>query len=149
MQQYANGQEIKEWQDRSYYAAWLSLLIYRERTPTVRRGPEFGAPDFPVPNDTSQWPLFPLVLSGKTPFLLVGGYTLGGLPESGAAYVEYCRKNGIFRNRPYPIPSLAEAQEALNELLASKRWKSLSWTSNPADANRKIEFLKGEVDRIK
>ena len=58
-------------------ALLLARLVFdpppQGRLPSV----ELGAPDVPLPRD-GDLPLFPLVLHGDLPFLMIYGYTMGG-----------------------------------------------------------------------
>ncbi len=137
------------WQyKRDNYITWLCLLVYETKTPGSLKIPIFGAPDFPFPIQTSEWPVFPLAFSDKTPFLLVSGYILGGLALPGSYYVDEYHKNGIFRTRPYPIPTKAEAQKSLDNLLTSQKWNDLHWDHPEFWKSRKIKFLQEQIDRI-
>lgn len=140
-------------ENRDYYVAWLCLLIYDPKPHSSLPNPGFGDPDFPYPafnnpEKSVDWPRFPLVLNQGVPFLLVSGYTLGGRGEPSTWYVKRCRADGIFHTTPYPIPSHAEAEKALNDLISSRKWKALSWSDSRAQPD-KIEFLRSQVERLK
>ncbi len=64
------------------------------------RPPMLGAPSISVMRGTVSEALFPLALGDDVPFLINGGYRLGGVPEDAMSYVRYCRANGVFRKRP-------------------------------------------------
>jgi hypothetical protein len=140
-------------ENRDYYVVWLCLLVYDPKPHSSLPNPMLGDPDFPYPafnnpEKSVDWPRFPLDLNQGVPFLLVSGYTVGGFPEPGMWYVKRCRANGIFRTSFYPIPSHAEAEQALNDLIFSRKWNALSWSDRSSESD-KIEFLRAQVERIK
>jgi hypothetical protein len=149
--------------DRDSYIAWLCLLIYDPKEGEGLPTPGFGGPDFPNTGfvskpkwtvfNSSKWPRFPLTMKRQVPFLLVQGYELAGLPEPISLYLEDCRKNEVFRTDQYTVPTYTLANEALKELLTSPEWHALNWKQLGGEGslwrNRKIDFLKNQVQRIK
>jgi hypothetical protein len=115
-------------QIRDERIAILCTLLYRTESPKPLRPPMFGGPDMPYWSMKHvDWPCFPLAISDGVPFLLVSGYDLGGVPESGSAYLKYCKKNGTFRTKAYKIPPRQKAEKALEKLFSSTRWKKIKW----------------------
>jgi hypothetical protein len=86
--------------------------------------------------------------------LLVEGYALAGQVLPSSYFIGDCQVHGVFRTHPYPVPTHAEAQAALNELVSSAAWKALPWreSNSPEHAhdqqNWKIAFLQKQVDRV-
>jgi hypothetical protein len=148
LRKYSDGFDANDVGDHSNYVTWLCLLLYKGKTTDSLSLPCFGSPDFPYPINHAQWPIFPLVFIGKTPFLLVSGYNLNGFAFPGSYYVKEYHKNGMFRTKPYPIPSQVEVQSDLDNFLKSKQWKSLSWTNPEFEVGDKVTFLKNQIKLI-
>lgn len=80
-----------------------------------------GAPTIPPPSSADKFPRFPIVIVKDVPLLVVDGYTLGGLPESVQAHVDYFRSNGTLRQSALDPSTSASAVS--DELL--KQWKQV------------------------
>lgn len=115
-------------QERDERVALLCRLVYGSKDGTTLRGPVFGTPDLPAAFvSTDVWPDMPLVLSRGVPFLLASDYCLAGPRETGAMYLEYCHRHGLFRKDPHVSPTREEQEKAVQDLLDSQRWRD-SWT---------------------
>ncbi len=139
----------------SSYVAWLCLLVYDPKPDAGLPIPLFGAPDFPYTFpythgliNSVDWPRFPLTLNRGVPFLLVSGYTVGGVPESGTAYIQRCQSNGTFHAVEYPIVTHSDARIGLDDLLSSAKWDALSWP-HFVGRTQKIKFLRSQVERVR
>jgi hypothetical protein len=73
--------------------------------------------------DNPHWPLFPLALEDDVPFFLVGGFNLGGVPESPTVHLDYCAAKCQLRLRP--LAPTASPPLAAETLLNSKDWQAL------------------------
>jgi hypothetical protein len=75
--------------------------------------PRLGAP-VPVvcEVDAQNFPLFPIALSDKVPFLLVNGYRLGGVGEPASECLELCEGFSIIQS-DYPLMGYEKAAKAL------------------------------------
>jgi len=159
--QYANSPaSFRDHINHDYYTAWLCLLIYDPKPNEGLPIPWFGGPQFPsIENHRYDkvnaylpgWPRFPLAESKDVPFLVVFSYTLAGKSEPGADYLNRCPSFGIFRTKPYSVPTYGQAQDALTALVSSSEWKALSWEKYPHQmySDMELPFLQGQVDRIK
>ena len=76
------------------------------------------------------WPLLPVAHAGISYFVLDQSYLLGGLPETGQAYIQYSQQNGVFRKRRVIVPSRAQAIKDALALRSSKEWRALKWKSS-------------------
>lgn len=83
-----------------------------------------GMPDLQEPEDRTLIPLFPLHVYRGIPFLLVGGYLVGGEPESPAAYLAWCAE--YCRVRSTPIIPDDDPLASVDEFLQSSAWKELN-----------------------
>jgi hypothetical protein len=64
--------------------------------PTMR----IGAPDTGMPAEPGQYPYFPLLIVDDVPFMLVGGYRLGGSPQSPESDLDFFVENCEVRSKP-------------------------------------------------
>ncbi len=106
---------------------WICRILYRGDSELLRR-PGFGALSLPYLTmlDTD-WPLYPVVYSGNSYFILARGYSYTGRPETAEEYIEYCKQNGTFRTDPLSLPNPQSAREDLAKLRSSTRWKKIKW----------------------
>jgi hypothetical protein len=146
---------------RDNYLAWLCLLVYDPKPGTGLPVPMFGMPDFPNTGgysdrgsmNTAAWPRFPLAMSRDVPFLLVSGYAIAGFPEPGPDYLKRCHDHGDFHATAYPIPTYAQASEALDTLISSSLWTGLNWKDaqgaiDPDFLNHEVTCLNEQIDRM-
>ncbi len=129
--------------------SWMCRILYEPRGAEPLRPPRFGALSLPA-MPLEKWPLYPLVLSGDTYFVLGDGYNLAGLAESLTAYMDYCRTVGVFRKKTLPLPDRKQALRDCALLTTSENWKALKWT----DASYSIpeedvtNRIKSQAERI-
>jgi hypothetical protein len=95
---------------------------------TPKKGGEFRRPGLDLPeclggSNGKAWALEPIEIVDGVPFLIVSGYTLGGVPEPTVDYVDYCSKKCEWGSSEYRAKSDAEKKAALEKLLSSKKWK--------------------------
>ena len=78
--------------------------------------PILGKPE-PTVNDNiaKQFPLFPIALSDRVPFLLVQGYSLEGRSESAAACLKLCEGFSLVKE-DYPVSGYEKAARALTQM---------------------------------
>ena len=115
------------------------------------RAPRFGVLNIPkesMPAD--KWPLYPIALSGSTYLVLNQHYTPDGSPEDATHYLDYCRKNGLFRKSPVPVPTQEQALQDAAALRQSEAWKAISWQSDggftyPMGEQLTWSFLKNQA----
>lgn len=133
---------------------WMCRVLFEAKTESLRP-PRFGGLRLPY-NTMSEnsWPLFPVALSGSTYFVLSEGYSLAGVPEDSKAYIEYCRRNGIFREKPIAVPTKAQALTDAAALRQSPAWKAIKWKdsgenwSYTMDEGSAWEFIQKQAESI-
>ena len=101
----------------------LRLLFVRKDGESHMPWMHSGATLPAIPKENTDWPLFPLAVSGDIPFFMANGYGLGGVPESPLRHLDYCEQNCVIRQEPMS-PSLLPIQ-AVAALYRSERWKEL------------------------
>lgn len=116
--------EVASWQ-RGHRDAqglfWVLRVLFDlpagQAFPPVR----IGQPNLPPPADPAALPRFPILIVRDTPFLVVAGYDLGGLPEAVDAHVAFFRAHGVLRDRPLAPPGSPAGleQEARQHLAAA------------------------------
>lgn len=133
--------------DRLGGAKWLddegSMFVLCRMLFTARPGKEFRRPYIGGPTlfgrtTMADWPLEPIELVDGIPFLIVEGYTLGGVPEASERYVRYCREGCRWADTQFRPRTPDEKQRALSRLLADKRWK------RPLDSGERA-FLEDQI----
>ncbi len=87
-----------------------------------------GAPTLAAPTDPKQLPRFPLILVDDVPYKLVGGYQLGGLPQTPESDVAGFRKTGTLRTKP--LAPTAKALDALDAYLVGPLAASIKVDDN-------------------
>jgi hypothetical protein len=109
--------------------AWMCKLIFTPKTDKPLRPPSYGALSLPrISMPLKEWPLYPLVLTDGVIFILGDGYSLFGQAEPPLSYINYCLKNGSFKQTKYKVPTTEETEVALEKLFASERWKNIKWS---------------------
>jgi len=103
---------------RSHEVFPLCRMLFEARDGGVFRRPSIGGTVF-LAGTYQDWPLEPITLSDRVPFLIVRGYQLGGKAESAARYVAYCLAKCRWSQRKYTAESAARIGDALERLLSS------------------------------
>lgn len=112
---------------RKLRVAWVARILFGTSGKTLRP-PHFGAFFLPyLSMDGEKWPLFPLVHSGASYFVMSESYLLGGAAEPTPDYLRYCQENGRFRQTPVPVPTRRQSALDLERLQASQLWKEVRW----------------------
>jgi hypothetical protein len=107
---------------------WICRILYEPQGHSSLRAPKFGILNIPektMPAD--KWPLYPLAFSGSTYLVLNQNYTPNGTPEDPKHYLDYCRKNGVFRKTLVPVPTQEQAMQDAAALRQSAAWKAIKW----------------------
>jgi hypothetical protein len=81
----------------------------------------FGQADTSLPAPTSDWPNLPLVISEELPFLLVGGYFVGGAMRSARDTLATYIAQGQLRKVPLRP---AAPETAVEALVGGEQWSS-------------------------
>lgn len=82
-----------------------------------------GRADIDEPEAHDVFPLFPLHLFSDLPFLLVGGYLMGGEAQPPLEYIIWYEQNGIMRTNPL-VPD-DNPLKAVDVFLGSGSWRDL------------------------
>lgn len=86
--------------------------------------PKLGKGHFVAENGGKEFPLQPIEIVDGVPFLIVYDYAIfGGMPDSPAEYLDYCRENCGWNTYNYRVKSESELQSALNKIVNSPKWK--------------------------
>jgi hypothetical protein len=83
---------------------------------------QMGRPDVDLPPPDTNWPLSPLVVSDDWPFLLVGGYRVGGALAAATPTTE--RLLEMARWRDSPLNPKSEPLAAADVLIHSVPWQT-------------------------
>ena len=102
---------------------YLCRMLFTAKKGKEFRRPMIGAPHCLGGSDWKDWPLEPIEIVDGVPFLIVSGYTLGGVSEPTVKYLEYCSKECEWGSADHRAKSGAEKKAALEKLLSSKKWK--------------------------
>lgn len=108
----------------------LCRLLFVPNSPNkTLRAPGLGAPDlWPYKSmRTSDWPYMPFAIVDDVPLSVTTGYILAGRAETATEYLAYCRRNGVVRTKPYPVPTVSIVSNALEKLFVSPAWSTLKW----------------------
>lgn len=98
------------------------MLFVRRGTSEFRR-PMIGEAGFLADTTYADWPLEPIELVDGVPFVIAGGYSLGGEPESPESYLRYCMSDCDWITFRYREQSCVEMRSALAKLVASPKWR--------------------------
>lgn len=124
---------------------WLVRLIYVPNQGSVLQPPPFGALRLPVNSmPLTEWPEYPLVISDGVAFVLNDQYEGSGPAPDAIAYLDYCRKEGHFRDIRFQVPTRADADRALLQLFGSDRWKNIKWSYR--DPSTAYKYSRLEVE---
>lgn len=74
--------------------------------------------------DSRLWPLYPVVQSGSSYFVLSTSYVIAGVAERPRDYLRRCEGRGPFRTEPVHVPSRSQAERELRQLRNSSEWMS-------------------------
>ena|ERR1043166_1532690 len=135
---------------------WMCRVLFEPKTNAFVRPPAFGGLSLPYNTmPFTNWPLYPVVLSGSSYFVLSEGYSLGGVPEDPKEYIDHCRKVGAFRKTKVAIPTRAQAQKDATALRQSKAWTSIKWKDSGQNWSYEMseewawEFIQKQADGIR
>jgi hypothetical protein len=107
--------------DNALLVARVLYVPKDERHPLPRLA--LGAADLREPHDPSLFPIFPLHLVEGIPFLLIGGYVLGGEALPAMDYIAWCARHGSLR--PGPLALTCDPVAAINRFLECGDWRRL------------------------
>jgi len=109
--------------------SWVCRILFVSNGPLPLRPPKFGALSIPEKTmPAKDWPLYPVVLSGSSYFVLSQGYNPDGqTPETIRHYLDYCAKNGTFRKTPILVPTKDSAMQDVAAIREIQQWKNIEW----------------------
>lgn len=108
---------------------WVCRILFQPKGNEPLRDPGYGGLFLPYNSmPLKNWPVFPLVKSGDSYFVLAQGRNLAGLAETSSQYIHYCQTNGVFLKTSVHIPSREKAITEAKELRNSSAWKAIKWT---------------------
>ncbi|MEO2088442.1 MAG: hypothetical protein ABGY75_02960 [Gemmataceae bacterium] len=119
------------WDDNS--VIYLCRMLFTAKPGRLFRPPMLGGPLYFCGTEADDWPLDPIEIVDGVPFLIVGPYVVGGVPEWSAHYLEYCVNKCDWGTTEFKPRTAEEKQKALEKLLASPKW-----TTPPGDDLRKF-----------
>ena len=125
-------QEIDAMQRMTLRIGEVCRVLFEQKGAQPLDRPGFGLlVDVPMRSMTEdRWPLFPVVLSGKTYFVLGEGYDFIGPPARLQDYIAYCSENGRYRAKPVHVPTREQALRDADLLRHSHRWRTLRWKAS-------------------
>lgn len=112
---------------------WVCRILFEPKSgpklPPYLRAPKFGKLDIPEKfMPIWKWPLYPVVLSGSTYFVLGENYSDdNNTREEPKHYIEFCRENGNFRTTPVKVASKAQVLKDADAFHQSDLWQSIQW----------------------
>jgi hypothetical protein len=116
--------------------AWVCRIIFEPKNESKKtshlRPPKFGKLELPEKfMPISKWPLYPVVLSGSTYFVMSESYSDdNNTHEESKQYIEYCKQNGNFRTTPVKTVTEAQALKDADALHKSAPWQDIQWVDN-------------------
>jgi hypothetical protein len=111
--------------------SWVCRILFEPKSDARQpylRPPKFGKLNLPVKfMPIEDWPLFPVVLSGSTYFVMSESYSDDNhVPEEPKHYIEYCRDNGVFRTTLIKL-TRAQILKDADALHKSAPWQAIRW----------------------
>jgi len=108
---------------------WVCRILFEPKNGAYIRAPKFGKLDIPEKYmPIAKWPLFPVVLSGSTYFVMSESYSDDNdTPEEPKHYIEYCQANGNFRKMPVKLADPAQVLQDAATLHNSAPWQDIQW----------------------
>jgi len=108
---------------------WVCRILFEPKNGAYIRAPKFGKLDIPEKYmPIAKWPLFPVVLSGSTYFVMAESYSDdNNTPEEPKHYIEYCKENGNFRKTPVKVAVKAQILKDAAALRQSAPWQAIQW----------------------
>ena len=114
-------------------------MLFTAKPGKTFAGPPIGAANCIAATSDKDWPLDPIEIVDGVPFLVAGGYNLGGVRGKPTQYVEYCLNNCDWNPYQFKPKTPEEQRKALEKLLATPGLKGI-WPEAK-------EFLAAQIDR--
>jgi hypothetical protein len=112
--------------------AWVCRILFEPKNGAYIRAPKFGKLDIPEKfMPIAKWPLYPVVLSGSTYFVMSESYSDdNNVPEEPKHYIEYCKANGNFRKTPVKVATKTQVLKDADALRQSPPWQAIQWVDD-------------------
>ena len=135
---------------------WVCRILFQPKGDKALRPPAYGGLRLPhLSMPFASWPLYPVAASGDSFFVISEGYSLSGEAQDPKDYLRYCRSEGVFRKRPVPVPTHAQALKDVLALRESQAWTAIKWkdsdpgTSYTMSEEASWRFIQAQADTIK
>ena len=99
----------------------LCRMLFAAKPGGKFRRPGLGFPHFICYGNAQRGLLEPIEIVDGVPFLMVMGYTVGGLPEFPDAYLKYCIEGCDWNPMKYGLKTAVEKQQSLDKLIGYLR----------------------------
>ena len=100
----------------------VALALFEPDDAPALPAPSFGAPDLPLPEPGPGLERLPLVFEAELPFLVVGGYRVGGAPDV-LGWLDRCA--AVAHPRSAALAPSQSPVDAVEALTSSARWAEL------------------------
>ncbi|MBB6049246.1 hypothetical protein [Armatimonas rosea] len=136
--------------ERHDRVGWVLRILFLPKKAYPLREPRYGGLSLPtLTMPPARWPLYPVVASGSSYFVLSEGYMLGGSPEDPLKYLRYCQTEGRFRTQPVPVPTREQALQDVLAVRQSEAWKdSAPGRRYTMHEGAVYDYLKAQADSI-
>jgi hypothetical protein len=108
---------------------WVCRILFEPKSGPYIRAPKYGKLNLPekyIP--IAKWPLYPVVLSGSTYFVLGESYSDdNNTPEDPKHYITFCKENGKFRTTSVKVAASAQILQDADALHKSAQWQAIQW----------------------
>lgn len=121
--------EEYEFEPDANKAMHVARLLFVNKDGTgLTRAPGIGSFMVVTRDESKEWPLFPLQVSGDVPFEVSVGLMLMGFPESASSYLAYIDE--CCDLRPLPLRPADNPCLAADDLLGSAAWKDIRFSGD-------------------
>ena len=134
---------------------WVLRILFLPKKTQALREPRYGSRGLPyLTMPLTRWPLYPVVTSGDSFFVLGGVSMLGGQAEDPKEYLKYCQREGRFRTQPVPAPTREQALKDVLALRQSDVWRTIKWKDSAPGRSYTMhegtvwDYLKAQADSI-
>ena len=146
---FKNCQTIEMRKADMKFDSWKLCHLARVMVETTsnHRMPLIGAPSFRDknillnywPNLKQEYRDLPFIFINGFPVLINEGYSLGGQAENPTDFLEYCLKNGKWRNLRYDLPNVVQVNVIERDLSKLPLFLAIH-DSNNDEVNRNVNF---------
>jgi hypothetical protein len=120
----------------------VCAILFKPRTHHALGTPNLGW--YPLPRETmpaKDWPLFPVVASGSSYFVLSDQTVIAGVSAPWSYTLDDYRTYGRFLRVPIPHPTRAQALADLGRLKKTRAWKAIRWSRHkPHEGGASYDF---------